>query len=243
MLIIPAIDIKDGKVVRLFKGRFDQVTEYGSDPVDTARHWESLGAAYLHVVDLDGAESGVRRNQDVIRKIARSVGIPVETGGGIRSREVVDAYLEAGIDRIILGTKAVDDRALLADVLGVWGSRIAVSIDCADGFVARRGWVDTSGVKGTDLARDLAAMGLQYIIYTDIARDGTLAGPNIAGLEAMLALTQVNIIASGGVKSLDDIRALAALGQKNLYGVITGRAIYEGTLDVKEAVGLTRGTC
>ena len=243
MLIIPAIDIKDGKVVRLFKGRFDQVTEYGCDPVDTARHWESLGAAYLHVVDLDGAESGVRRNQDVICKIARSVGIPVETGGGIRSREVVDAYLEAGIDRVILGTKAVDDRALLADVLGVWGGRIAVSIDCADGFVARRGWVDTSAVKGTDLARDLAAMGLQYIIYTDIARDGTLAGPNIAGLEAMLALTQVNIIASGGVKSLDDIRALAALGRKNLYGVITGRAIYEGTLDVKEAVGLTRGTC
>ena len=242
MLIIPAIDIKDGKVVRLFKGRFDQVTEYGSDPVDTAKHWEALGAPYLHVVDLDGAESGVRRNQEAICKIARSIRIPVEAGGGIRSRAVVDDYLGAGVDRVILGTKVVDDRAFLADVLRTWSGRIAVSLDCADGFVARRGWVETSALRGIDLARDFAAMGLQYIIYTDIARDGTLAGPNISGLKEMLALAGVHIIASGGVKSLDDIRALAALGKDNLYGVITGRAIYEGTLDVREALALCGGS-
>ncbi len=241
MLIIPAIDIKDGKVVRLFKGRFDQVTEYGSDPVAMARQWEALGAPYLHVVDLDGAESGQRRNQATICQIARELNIPVETGGGIRSRDVVDHYLEAGIDRVILGTKVVDDRSFLKDVLASWGGRIAVSLDCADGFVARRGWVETSTIKGIDLARELADMGLQYIIYTDIARDGTLAGPNINGLNEMLVLAGVNIIASGGVKSLDDIRALQALGKKNLYGVITGRAIYEGTLDVREALALSGG--
>ncbi|MEI8012870.1 MAG: 1-(5-phosphoribosyl)-5-[(5-phosphoribosylamino)methylideneamino]imidazole-4-carboxamide isomerase [Candidatus Omnitrophota bacterium] len=242
MLIIPAIDIKDGKVVRLFQGRFDQVTEYGSDPVDTARHWEALGAPYLHVVDLDGAESGLRKNHEAICRIAREVKIPVETGGGIRSRDVVDFYLRAGIDRVILGTKVVDDRDFLKDVLASWGGRIAVSLDCADGFVARRGWVETSAVRGTDLAQEFAAMGLMYIIYTDIARDGTLAGPNISGLQEMLALTGVNIIASGGVKSIEDILALKALARNNLYGVITGRAIYEGTLDVREALAACKAS-
>jgi phosphoribosylformimino-5-aminoimidazole carboxamide ribotide isomerase len=238
MLIIPAIDIKDGKVVRLFQGRFDQVTEYGADPVEMAKHWEGLGAKYLHVVDLDGAVSGERRNQDIIKRIIKAIAIPIETGGGIRSREVVEDFMDAGIGRVILGTKVVDDRELLADVLKRWRARIAVSLDCSKGFVAQRGWVATSTVKGVDMARELAAMGLEYIIYTDIARDGTLAGPNIDGLKEVLETGCPHVIASGGVKSLDDVRALLALKHPSLYGMITGRAVYEGTLDIKEALKL-----
>lgn len=238
MLILPAIDIKNGKVVRLFKGQFDQVTEYGSDPVDMAKHWEALGAKYLHVVDLDGAESGERVNQSIIKKIAKELRIPVETGGGIRSRDVVDDYLNAGLARVILGTKVVSDRSFLESILKIWGGRIAVSLDCSDGFVAQRGWVETSTIKGIDLAIEFAAMGLKYIIYTDIARDGTLTGPNIEGLKEMLKVPHVNIIASGGIKDIGDIRALVALKSPNLYGVITGKAIYEGRLDMKEALSL-----
>jgi phosphoribosylformimino-5-aminoimidazole carboxamide ribotide isomerase len=238
MIIIPAIDIINGKVVRLFKGQFDQVTEYGKDPVDMARRWEDLGAKYLHVVDLDGAETGDRRNEKIIKQIARTLKIPVETGGGIRTREVVDDFLNAGIDRVVLGTKVVDDRKFLSEILKAWGARIAVSLDCKDGLVARRGWVDTSTVKGTDLAREFIDMGLKNIIYTDIARDGTLAGPNMDGLKEILDIGNINIIASGGVKSLDDIKALLALKRTNLYGAITGRAIYEGTLDIKDAFKL-----
>ena len=239
MIIIPAIDIMNGKVVRLFKGQFDQVTEYGSDPVDMARRWEGLGAPYLHVVDLDGAETGERRNEAIIKKIAKALKVPIETGGGIRTREAVDDFLNAGIDRVVLGTKVVDDRKFLAYILKAWGARISVSLDCKNGFVAQRGWVETSKVKGTDLAREFVAMGLKNIIYTDIARDGTLAGPNMDGLKEILDIGDIKVIASGGVKSLDDIKALLALKRKNLYGAITGRAIYEGTLDVKEAFELT----
>ncbi|MBF0593897.1 MAG: 1-(5-phosphoribosyl)-5-[(5-phosphoribosylamino)methylideneamino]imidazole-4-carboxamide isomerase [Candidatus Omnitrophica bacterium] len=238
MLILPAIDIKDGKVVRLFKGQFDQMTEYGTDPLDMAKRWQDLGAPFLHVVDLDGAESGERRNQQVIKRIAKELTIPVETGGGIRSIDVVDNYLSAGIARVILGTRVVGDCDFLAMLLKKWDDQIAVSLDCSNGFVAQRGWVETSTVKGIDLARQFAAMGLKYVIYTDIARDGTLSGPNIDGLKEILAVDGLNVIASGGVKSLDDIRALLALKASNLWGVITGKAIYEGTLDIKKAFAL-----
>jgi len=239
MIILPAIDIRGGKVVRLFKGRFDKVTEYGHDPVAMAKQWEALGAPYLHVVDLDGAESGERRNRDAIKQIARELKIPVETGGGIRSMDVIDDYLTSGISRVILGTKVVSDRFFLKEALAKWQDRIAVSLDCSNGFVAQRGWVETSTVKGTGLALEFAGMGLKYVIYTDIARDGTLAGPNIDGLKEILAVKGLQVIASGGIKSLDDIRALQALKADNLWGVITGKAIYEGTLDIKEALKLT----
>ena len=238
MLILPAIDIKDGKVVRLFKGQFDKVTQYGSDPVDMAKRWQDMGAPYLHVVDLDGAESGERRNQSAIKRIAKELTIPVETGGGIRSSDVVEDYLSAGLARIILGTRVVEDRDFLVGLLDKWQDRIAVSLDCSNGFVARRGWVETSTVKGVDLAKQFVKLGLKYVIYTDIARDGTLAGPNIDGLKEILAVKGLQVIASGGVKSLDDIRALKALKAGNLWGVITGKAIYEGTLDIKQAFQL-----
>ena len=238
MIILPAIDIKDGKVVRLLQGRFDQVTQYGDDPLVMAKHWESLGAKYLHLVDLDGAQSGERKNAEVIKRIAKEVKIPVETGGGIRSRDVVDDYLKSGVARVVLGTRVVQDRAFLVDVLKAWGDRIAVSLDCSNGFIAQRGWVEMSTVKGIDLARDLVAMGLKYFIYTDIARDGAMTGPNIDGLKEMLKLAGVKIIASGGIKDIADIKALLALNSPNLYGAITGRAIYEGKLDLAEALML-----
>jgi len=151
---------------------------------------------------------------------------------------VVDDYLNAGLARVILGTKVVSDRAFLGEILSVWKDRIAVSLDCSNGFVAQRGWVETSTIKGTDLALEFAGMGLKYIIYTDIARDGTLTGPNMEGLKEMLKVKGVNIIASGGIKDLEDIKALLALKHPNLYGVITGKAIYEGKLDVREALRL-----
>ncbi len=235
MRIIPAIDIKNGKVVRLFKGRFDKVTEYGSDPVDMARRWRDEGATDLHIVDLDGAESGGRVNEGVIKQIVKGLGIPVQVGGGIRSHEVIDDYLHAGVARVVLGTKVVQAPSFLGEVLAVWKDRVAVSLDCSNGYVAQRGWVELSTVKGVDLARDLVAMGLKYIIYTDIARDGTLVGPDIEGLKEMLDVGDVRVIASGGVKDIGDIRALASLGQGSLYGVIVGKAIYEGTLDLKDA--------
>ncbi len=238
MVILPAIDIKNGKVVRLYQGQFDQVTEYGSDPVDTAKHWQDLGARYLHVVDLDGAESGERRNQAVIKKMAKEVKVPLQTGGGIRNIEVVDDYLSAGIARVILGTRVVGDCDFLARLLGKWDDRIAVSLDCSNGFVARRGWVETSSIRGVDLARQFAGMGLKYAVYTDIARDGTLSGPNINGLKEILAIEGLEVLASGGVKSLDDIKALLALDARNLWGVITGKAVYEGTLDITRAFQL-----
>lgn len=237
MLIIPAIDIKEGKVVRLFKGQFDKVTEYGSDPVEMAKHWEALGAQYLHVVDLDGAKEGGRGNREVITRLAKEVGIPVETGGGIRSREAVEELLDSGIDRVIIGTKVVEDMDFTRRLIDSFNDRLAVSLDCRNGFVAQRGWVETSNLKGVDLARELAGLGLKYVIYTDVSRDGTLAGPNIDGLKEMLAVSDLHVIASGGIKDINDIRALRDLKSGNLYGVITGKAIYEGTLNLKEALG------
>jgi phosphoribosylformimino-5-aminoimidazole carboxamide ribotide isomerase len=238
MLILPAIDIKDGKVVRLFKGQFDKITEYGSDPVDMALRWQDMGAPYLHVVDLDGAQSGERRNQNAIKRIAKALSIPVETGGGIRSIDVVEDYLSSGLARIILGTRVVGERDFLVELLLKWDDKIAVSLDCLNGFVAQHGWVETSTVRGVELAQELGNLGLKYVIYTDIARDGTLTGPNIDGLKEILAVDGLQVIASGGVKSLDDIRALMALNAHNLWGVITGKAIYEGTLDIKQAFQL-----
>jgi phosphoribosylformimino-5-aminoimidazole carboxamide ribotide isomerase len=236
MHIIPAIDIKNGKVVRLFKGRFDKVTEYGTDPVDMAKHWEGLGASYLHIVDLDGAESGVRRNTDIVKRIAKQIKIPFEIGGGIRTKDAVDDYLDAGIERVVLGTKAVEDRVLLDDILKKWRSRIAVSLDCYEGFAAQRGWVELSEVRGVDLARDLVAVGLKYIIYTDITRDGTLTGVNIEGFKEMVEAVDAHVIASGGVRSIEDIKALVALDSPKLWGIISGKALYEGVLDIKDAI-------
>jgi phosphoribosylformimino-5-aminoimidazole carboxamide ribotide isomerase len=238
MILIPAIDIKGGKVVRLFQGKFSDVTQYGEDPVAMSRQWEGLGAQWLHLVDLDGAKDGVMANRDVITRIAQTVKIPVEVGGGIRDEQAVEYLIKtAGVARVILGTKAIENRDFLKNMLALYGERICVSLDCSNGFVAGRGWVSTSNVKGTDLAQELEAMGLQWMVYTDIARDGTLAGPNFEQLQTMLnTVKSIKLIASGGIATIEDVKKLASM--KGVSAAITGKAIYEGKLDFKEALKL-----
>lgn len=238
MMIIPAIDLKDGKVVRLWQGRFDKVTVYSDDPAGMARQWVSLGAQWLHVVDLDGAQGGEIKNIESIRKIVEAVNIPVEMGGGIREREDIERLLTLGVSRVILGTKAVEDRKFLKETLSRWKERIAISLDCSNGIATQRGWTSVSQLKATDFARELQGMGLSCLIYTDIARDGTLTGPNFEGLTAILASVNIPVIASGGVASLEDVRKLCLLEPQGLKGAIVGKAIYEGQLDLKEAIEL-----
>ena len=235
MILIPAIDIKGGKVVRLFQGKFDQQTDYNSDPVTTAHVWEKKGAQWLHLVDLDGAKSGVMANKGDIIRIAQAVKIPIEVGGGIRDEHTVEELIKAGISRVILGSKAITDQKFLKSMLALYGEKICVSLDCSNGFVAQHGWVSTTDMKATDLACKLEALGLQWMVYTDIARDGTLAGPNFEQLQTMLnTVKKINIIASGGIATIEDVRQLASM--KGVAAAITGKAIYEGKLDFKKAI-------
>lgn len=238
MILFPAIDIQDGKVVRLLQGKFDQVTEYSQDPVSVAKQWESQGAQWLHVVDLDGAKTGTIKNKDIVLKIARSVKIPVQMGGGIRTKEDIAYLIEGGVARVVLGTKVIEDTTFLLDILADWKEKIAVSLDCSKGFVAQHGWTKTSQIKATDLAKELELLGLKVLIYTDIARDGMLSGPNYEGLKALLEATRIPVIASGGIANLDDIRRLKSLESRGVIGAITGKAIYEGKLDLKKALEL-----
>ncbi len=238
MIIFPAIDIKEGKVVRLLQGKFDEVTQYGEDPVDMARHWESKGAQWLHLVDLDGAQTGEIRNLDVIVNIAKTVNIPVQMGGGIRTKEDIEKLINGGVSRVILGTKIVEDRNFLKEILDIWKEKIAVSLDCHNGMVAQRGWTSTSNLKATEFAKELQGLGLTCLIYTDIARDGMLSGPNFESLKELLETVQIPIIASGGVANLEDIKKLSSLESDGLIGAITGKAIYEGKLDLEEALQL-----
>jgi len=235
MILIPAIDIKGGKVVRLFQGKFDQQTDYNSDPVTTAHVWEKKGAQWLHLVDLDGAKSGVMANKGDIIRIAQAVKIPIEVGGGIRDEHTVEELIKAGISRVILGSKAITDQKFLKSMLALYAEKICVSLDCSNGFVAQHGWVSTTNIKATDLVRELESLGLQWMVYTDIARDGTLAGPNFEQLQTMLnTVKKINIIASGGIATIEDVRKLASM--KGVAAAITGKAIYEGKLDFKKAI-------
>lgn len=236
MILFPAVDIQGGKVVRLHQGKFSQVTQYADDPVEMALKWESMGAQWLHLVDLDGAKTGVMMNQEAIIKIARTVKIPVQVGGGVRDEQTVDQLIKGNVSRIIIGTKALDDSDLLTSLLAKHGKKICVSLDCSNGFVAARGWRSTSNVKAVDLARELEQLGLQWIVYTDIARDGTLAGPNYEGIQTMLDAVKIPLIASGGIATIEDVKRLATM--KGVAGAITGKAIYEGRLDFKEALKL-----
>lgn len=236
MIVIPAIDIKDAKVVRLHQGKFDRVTEYSKDPVAVAKQWEGQGARRLHLVDLDGALTGQMQNFKIVAKIAKSVKIPVQVGGGIRGIEDIFRLLESGTANVILGTKAVENKEFLTRILQKWQKNIIVSLDCNKGNVAQRGWTSTSDIKGTELAKALQKAGLQCLIYTDIAKDGTLSGPNFEGLEEILNTVTIPVIASGGVAGMEDIKKLCRLGPKGLLGAITGKAIYDGRLDLKEAI-------
>lgn len=236
MIIFPAIDIKDGKVVRLFQGKFDEVTEYSGDPVVVAQKWQQAGAHWLHVVDLDGAKTGTMHNRDIIIRIAKEISIPIQVGGGIRSREDIQTLLEGGVARVILGTRVISDRDFLAEMLDRWKKKIAVSLDCADGFVAQRGWTQSSNVKAVDFVKGLSGLKLACIIYTDIARDGAMTGPDIVGLRGLLSMTAIPIIASGGIANLEDIHRLRVLEPEGLMGAIIGKALYEGKINLDEAL-------
>ena len=237
MILIPAIDIKGGKVVRLFQGKFSDVTQYADDPLSMALKWEKLGAKWLHLVDLDGAKDGLMANKDVIKKIAQTVKIPVEVGGGIRSEETIADLIKANVTRVILGTRAIEDRSFLKKMLSLYGEKICVSLDCSNGFVAQRGWVSTTNIKAIDLVLELEGLGLQWMVYTDIAKDGTLTGPNFEQLQMMLnTVKKIKLIASGGIGTLEDVRKLSLM--KGVVAAITGKAIYEGKLDFAEALKL-----
>ena len=235
MILIPAIDIKDGKCVRLLRGDYATARQVADDAVSAARSFCEAGAEWVHVVDLDGAKVAKPENSDLILKIRDNSGLKLEVGGGIRSMETVDYYLQNGISRVILGTAAVSNQAFVQEAVRKYGERIAVGIDAKDGFVARNGWTETSSVNYLKMAKYMERIGVKYIIFTDISRDGTLSGPNLDMLDAVNRTVNCSIIASGGVATVKDIANLLSL---NLYGAISGKAIYTGDLDLKEAIRL-----
>jgi phosphoribosylformimino-5-aminoimidazole carboxamide ribotide isomerase len=233
MIILPAIDIKDGHCVRLYQGDYDKVTTYGTDPVEVALRWQEAGASWLHIVDLDGAAQGKPVNDALIGRIWAATQMHIEVGGGMRSLEHIQQVLDLGIDRVILGTIAITDRALLEKALERWKDRIVVGIDARGGLVSIAGWRETSQVKATTLAAELEQAGVQRFGYTDIARDGVLKGPNLEALREMQQATSRSLIAAGGVGTLNDLQALAALG---IEGAIVGKAIYTGDVDLATAI-------
>jgi len=232
MLIYPAIDLYEGKAVRLYQGDYAQMTVYSENPPALAADFKAKGATCLHVVDLEGARSGETPNLDTIRDLA-GAGLFTEVGGGIRSMNVVEAYLSAGVGRVILGTAAVTDEAFLRESLEKYGEKIAVGVDLRDGCVAIRGWTERTGLTGLDFCRKMQDLGVKTLICTDIARDGAMRGANRALYKELCEALGLNIIASGGVSALEDITALKALG---LHGAIVGKAYYTGALDLKEAI-------
>lgn len=233
MRIYPAIDIKDGQCVRLLQGRFSDVTVYGNDPAEMALKWEREGGEYIHVVDLDGALKGHGVNAEAIKKICASVNIPVQTGGGIRTMEDIESKLNCGIDRVIIGTKAVSDSDFVKRAVDKYGEKIVIGIDAKDGMVAVEGWEKTSDFKAVDFAKKMADIGVKTIVYTDIATDGTLKGPNIKAMEGMAKSVNADIIASGGVGNIEHLKALIPTG---VEGAIVGRALYTGDVNLLEAI-------
>ncbi|MDI9244450.1 1-(5-phosphoribosyl)-5-[(5-phosphoribosylamino)methylideneamino]imidazole-4-carboxamide isomerase [Marinobacter sp. CHS3-4] len=236
MLIIPAIDLKDGKCVRLRQGRMDDSTEYGDDPVEMATRWVEAGARRLHLVDLNGAFAGEPVNGEIVQAIARKYpDLPIQIGGGIRSAETIEAYLKAGVQWVIIGTKAVKEPDFVTDMCKRFPGHIIVGLDAKDGRVATDGWAEVSEVMATDLAKRFANDGVDAIVYTDISRDGMMQGVNIEATAALAREGGIPVIASGGVTNMDDFKQLATVADQGVMGAITGRAIYEGTLDVSEA--------
>lgn len=234
MIIFPAIDLKEGRCVRLRQGRADDVTVYGSDPVEMARHWVEQGAQWLHIVDLDGAFTGHPAHTKIIGAITKAIGIPVQVGGGLRTDADIRTLLDAGVSRVVLGTRACADPAALAPLVADFREHLAVGIDARNGMVQIKGWVETTGTSAVELAVQMAHMGVETLIYTDTATDGMLKGPNIDGVRQLCGRVKANVIASGGVSGCDDIARLAAIGAQNLIGTIVGKALYEGTATLAE---------
>ena len=233
MLIIPAIDLYEGKAVRLLKGDYARMTVYSDDPVATAREFEAAGAQYVHMVDLAGAKDGTTPNFSVVESVARGTSLRVEIGGGIRSEDTIRRYLDAGVERVILGTVAVTDRGFFAGMARKYTGRIAAGVDVRDGFVAIRGWLETSRVSCFEFCEFLSGTGVGTLICTDISKDGAMSGTNRELYRELRERFDLDIIASGGVSSLDDIRALRDMG---MSGAIVGRAYYIGAIDLKEAI-------
>jgi len=238
MIIIPAIDLKGGQCVRLSQGDMDRATVYSENPAEMAKTWQNMGAKRIHVVDLDGAVSGQPKNRTAIEAIVSAVSVPVQLGGGIRDQETISAYFSCGIDRVILGTAAINDPAFLVESCHAWPKKIIVGIDATDGMVCIKGWTEKTSVSVVDLVKKIEQLPLAAIVFTDIKRDGMLTGPNIESTALLARSTRIPVIASGGVSRIEDIEALLTVEQFGVTGVIVGRAFYTGNLDLRECIKL-----
>lgn len=241
MLIIPAIDLRAGKCVRLVQGQLEHMTVYSDDPVSVARTWEENGARYLHVVDLDGAFAGALKNSDIIGAIIGAVSIPVQVGGGIRDLQTVTDLLQMGVSRVILGTVCISNPELVAEASARFGERIVVGIDARDGKVAIEGWGLTAEKDALEMAGEVSRMGIKRVVFTDVSRDGTLKGPNLEATKKLAQATNLKVIASGGVSTIDDIIALSKLESMGVEAVIVGKALYAGTVNFDKALAMLEG--
>ena len=237
MYILPAIDLYDGKAVRLYKGDYENMTVYSDDPLSVARDFQAAGAEYIHMVDLEGAKDGTCPNFNVVASVAANTSLKVEIGGGIRSEETIRRYIDAGVHRVILGTAAITDWDFFSAMVEKYGDKIAAGADCRDGYVAIKGWLETSAVTCHEFCEKLDAIGVSTLICTDISKDGAMQGTNRELYADLAARFKMNIIASGGVSSMDDIRSLHTMG---LHGAIVGKAYYIGAIDLKEAIEVTK---
>ncbi|MEK8132558.1 1-(5-phosphoribosyl)-5-[(5-phosphoribosylamino)methylideneamino]imidazole-4-carboxamide isomerase [Paenibacillus filicis] len=237
-IIYPAIDIRGGKCVRLIQGDYKQETVYNENPLEVAKAWEAQGGKWIHLVDLDGAKAGKPVNDKLIGDIAQAVGVPVQVGGGIRTEADVDYLLSLGVSRLILGTAAIEDRAFVSRVLQKHGEKIAIGLDARDGYVATRGWLETSAVKADELAVELAREGARTFIFTDISRDGMMQGPNVEAIVSLAKVSGQTVIASGGVSQYEDLQKLAEHAEEGVGGAIVGKALYTGSIQLAEAHAL-----
>jgi len=240
MIIIPAIDIKGGRCVRLYQGRMDKETVYSENPVEAAGRWEDMGAEMLHVVDLDGAVSGRPVNLDVIKDIISSVKLNVQIGGGIRDLEIAKHYLSIGAYRVVLGTAIVNNLEFVNNMCTACPDQIVVSLDAKDGMIAVKGWTEVTGTDAIEMAKTFEGIGISAIVFTDIKRDGTLTGPNIESIKKLVSNVNIPVIASGGISGINDIRALLNIKNPGIAGVIVGKALYSGAIDLGEAIVLTK---
>jgi len=241
MLVIPAIDLRGGKCVRLIQGRIDQETIYSDDPLGIACTFEKMGAERIHIVDLDGAFSGQLANLKVIKEILRTVKIPIQLGGGIRTMDAIEKLLSLGVDRVILGTAAIDHLSLVSDGVKRFGERMMVGIDSKNGQVAIKGWADTVAKTYLQLGQEIKSLGVKQVVFTDISRDGTFNGPNLAAAAELAQKSGLEVIVSGGVSSLEDIRKISCMNEPGISGVIVGKALYAGAVNLKEAIKIGRG--
>ena len=240
MIIIPAIDLKNGQCVRLSQGRMDDATIYSNDPVDVALRWESMGARRLHIVDLDGAVSGIPRNKELVKRICASVSMAVELGGGIRDLAAVDEYLSVGVQYAILGTAAVRDPVYRDTCCKKYPGRIIIGIDALNGMVALQGWTESTKLSAVELALQLDAQAVAAIVYTDISRDGMLTGPNIQETAKLAASISIPVIASGGMSRIEDVQNLLSVETSGIMGIIIGRALYTGGINLNDALAVTK---